>query len=205
MDQPEQPKTSNIPPWKLPQKHLQYSGMPDDPESKPGKKPLPTKWILITILLLLVTNVLTAAYFLNRGRQSAPQSGGDSATTVPPGSGTRSLLPGYNPFVPDYGAALGKANDTKRRADLTALSTALNQYMVEYGPGDLPTSSQCIGTSAGCYNLASILTPDYLQTLPIDPSIGTQINTGYSFYYDELQGFVLEAISEEGLPITIIR
>lgn len=211
MDQPEQKpenkesiKTSTIPPWKLPQKHLRYDSEPENSGSKKEKKPSHTKWVLITILLLLVTNTLTAGYFLIKSGRTVtlPKNGLESPRSV--GSQSKSSL-SYNPFLPDYGATLGKANDTKRKADLTAISTALNQYIVEYGTENFPTNMQCIGTSAGCYDLASILTPEYFLTVPIDSVIGSQINTGYSFYWSGAQGFILEAQGEDGQPITIIR
>lgn len=195
------PKVPELPPWKYKQKPLHER---DDPGYLTVNKSASNKkWVFITIFLLIITNIVTAAYFANKGRQSTPQSRNGEAKS---NGGTQPKAPGiFNPFVPDYSAALGKANDTRRKADLVAISTALNQYMVEFGPEDFPTSSQCIGTSAGCYDLASLLTPDYLRTILMDPTIGSDVNTGYTFYWDELQGFVMEAISEDGQPITIVR
>ncbi|MFV1916938.1 MAG: hypothetical protein ACC618_00395 [Patescibacteria group bacterium] len=182
----EPPETSELPPWK------QVSKSKYETDARPyltiEKKPSNKKWIIITIFLLIVTNTLTAAYFLNKGRATSPQSGSS-----------------YNPFVPNYSGAISRANDTTRRADLASISTALNQYMVEYGPDKFPTEKQCIGSSAGCFDLASLLVPFYLQSLPTDPTTGTEVGTGYSFYWDEAQGFILEALSENGQPITIVR
>ena len=211
MDQPEQPKpqspeASSLPPWKYRPKHLQYSGLQQEPS--PEKNPLPFKWIVVTVFLLIVSNAITAGYFVNKNRGLKQQDGKAPSSTSPgatgvgvPSSGQTGLPVG----ISDYSGALSQAKDTKRKADLTAISTAVNQYLVEYGPDEFPTSKQCIGTSAGCFDLASLIVPDYLLEIPMDSSTGTQVNTGYSFYWDELRGFVLEATGEDGQPITIVR
>lgn len=208
MDEPtqEQPnkeepkKAPLVPPWKMAQRKTNYA---EGENVVPvEKKHSHTKWVLITIFLLLVTNALTAAYFINKDGMSS-QSGQSSGTSS---SGSKSRIKNFfSPFTTDPSAALNQASDTKKRADLAAIGTAVNQYMVEFGPAGFPTKSQCIGTSPGCYDLASLLSPDYLPSFPVDSDIGSDVNTGYSFYWDEGQGFVLEAQGKDGQAIMIVR
>jgi hypothetical protein len=186
------PKPPPVPPWKYTEKSDYANEALDYQITAPSKK----KWVLLTILLLIVTNALTAGYFIAKGR----------GFELFPGIVTNSSQDGARSgFLPDYAGALGKANDTKRMGDLSSIGTAVNIYMAEFGPGEFPTTKKCIGTDDKCFDLASILVPDYLPKLPIDISGGSQGNTGYSFYFDFDKGFILEAIGEEGHPITITK
>lgn len=73
------------------------------------------------------------------------------------------------------------AADTKRRADLTVIGTALHFYAAEKGvlPPEFPADMRCIGTEKGCYNVFSYLIPRYMDTSIMDPSGGTLRNTKY--------------------------
>ena len=186
-------KPPPVPPWKYPEKSDYANEALDYQRTEPPSK---KKWVLLTILLLIVTNALTAGYFIAK----------DRGFELFPGIVTNSSQDGVRSgFLPDYSGALGKANDTKRTADLSSIGTAVNIYMAEFGPSEFPTTKKCIGTDDKCFDLASILVPDYLPKLPIDPSGGSQGNTGYSVYFDFDKGFILEAIGEEGQPITITK
>jgi eight-cysteine-cluster-containing protein len=93
--------------------------------------------------------------------------------------------------------------DTQRRSDLQKLTTALYTYSIENGGGypyDFPTTPTCIGTASGCYNLAPLLTPVYLETLPLDPDSGTAEVTGYSLYLTD-SGQITAIAKSEATPL----
>jgi hypothetical protein len=204
-----------LPPWKYDHTPYEYGSSSD---SEKPKRLSHKKWVLIIILLLIISNSVTAAYFLNQKSKYAGQQQDvsvDSSSTPDDlnkqtGSRTIQTTPNTSSPIsgglPDYSSALSQANDTKRKADLTSIGTAINIYYAEFDlPEGFPTKKQCIGTSEGCYDLASLLVPEYIQKIPVDPAIGTQVNTGYSVYFDNQSGFVLEASGENESVITIYR
>ena len=70
----------------------------------------------------------------------------------------------------------GNANDTARRAAVTAILNAINQYMADNNgtpPAAITTTAQNIGSGAGKADLCSVLTTKYLANLPADPTTGT--------------------------------
>lgn len=133
------------------------------------------------------------------------------------------LIAAVNP-----GRQLAKARDTERQAELTAILSAILQYASEHS-GDLPdtdgnpstsnfpTVATCIGTEAGCFNLAGAgesgetIVPVYIVEIPTDPRIastgqpGTQANTGYSIYVDANGRLHASAVGEITNPITVSR
>ncbi len=95
-----------------------------------------------------------------------------------------------------------KARDAERETDLVGILSAVMQYSAEHSgelpdtDGDpdtsnFPTTATCIGTGAGCFDLANAgeegeeIVPVYLLSLPLDPEIGTEVNIGYTIYVDE--------------------
>lgn len=196
-------KPPSIPPWKYKSKP-DYSELTSDPES--AKSTSPKKWTFITIVLLIISNATTAGYFMNKYQKSNPKTGQASQSATPSSENKKQTQGSGIPGIPDYLGSLARANDAKRKADLTSIGTAINQYYVESDlPEDFPTEKRCIGTSPGCYDLVSLLVPDYLREMPMDPKIGSKTNTGYLIYYDGQPGFVLEASGENEPVITIYR
>jgi hypothetical protein len=184
-------KVAPPPPWKY-KSGPGYSEL--SPDSKSESSSSSKKWIFVTIFLLIVSNSLTAGYFIIKNKIQSINN---------PSTGELSKQTGLF----NYSGAINQANDTRRKADLVSIGTAINVYYAEFDfPEGFPTKKQCIGTSAGCYNLAAILVPDYMREMPMDPKIGSQVNTGYSIYFDEKQeGFVMEASGEDTPLITIVR
>jgi len=191
-------KVAPPPPWKY-KSGSDYSELSS--KSKPEPSSSSKKWIFVTILLLILSNSLTAGYFIIKNRiQNVNRQLGNSNN---PSTGELSKQTGLF----NYSGAINKASDTKRKADLVSIGTAINTYYAEFDlPERFPTKKRCIGTSAGCYNLAAILVPDFMQEMPVDPKIGSQVNAGYSIYFDEKQeGFVMEASGEDTPVITVVR
>lgn len=191
-----------VPPWKLKPQSVYDKDSPDN-LNKP--KFFNKKWVLVTILLLLVTNSITAGYFIKQ-IQDAPGKSDIPVDTPETPNEVKPLIPGAPQSFLDISGPLAQTHDTQRRADLTVIATALVQLAVESGiPQDFPTSAMCIGKSDGCYDLGTKLVPVYLSEIPIDPTIGTDINSGYSFYVVGANNFVVEASGELEPVITIKR
>ena len=101
---------------------------------------------------------------------------------------------------------LAKARDTQRETDIYSILSLVRQYATEHSgtfpdtdgnpaTSNFPTTLTCIGTNAGCFNLAAAgdseqtIIPDYVVSLPKDPrplvaSEGTDGNTGYKIMVD---------------------
>lgn len=220
----EKPKDTSTaaPPWKI--------SKPNKPEEiqTPKRSVLSIiKWPIIIIFLLITTNTITAAYFLVRYKETPnitlpvifqnitqtnpstdeqlsdnnPQTGSQTINT--PKTNSESLE-----NLPNISNALGQANDAKRKSDLANIGVSINMYFIEYDlPADFPTTLTCIGTASNCYDLVSLLVPDFMQSMPMDPTSGNTNNTGYSIYFDEsgIGQFVLKAQGEVDPDITIYR
>jgi len=115
-----------------------------------------------------------------------------------------------------------KARDTQRESDLYAILSAVWQYSSEHSgelpdtdgnpeTSDFPTSATCMGTDAGCFNLASAgeagdtIVPVYMAVLPKDPKTGEDGNTQYLIYVDANNRLVASALGETTGPISITR
>jgi len=202
------PEPLAIPPWKLKQRLVYPAGTSsayenDAPEYLNEPKTAKRKWILITILLLLTTNAVTAGFFINQIKKTYS---GTYLSTDDNNSDTQSssIIPGIPQNFLNISGPLAQANDTERRSHLTAIGTALSVYTSEGGNMEnFPTEATCIGKSEGCFNLEEILVPQYLSEIPKDPTIGTGVNSGYTFYLDKADYFVLSAVGETEPVITI--
>jgi type IV pilus assembly protein PilA len=119
------------------------------------------------------------------------------------------------------GRQLAKARDTERETDLVTIVSAILQYSSEHSgelpdtDGDpdasnFPTSSTCIGTDPGCFNLSGAgevgytIVPEYLVEVPTDPRTGEAGDTGYSIYVDG-NGHLHASASGETKTIGITR
>jgi prepilin-type N-terminal cleavage/methylation domain-containing protein len=100
--------------------------------------------------------------------------------------------------------SLDTINDAQRRSDATIILNAVYQYTIDNN-GNLPSgidsvtaSSQVLGTDASgcdstctaettvgaCLDLSSSLVPDYIVSIPTDPSSGSSANTDYYINQD---------------------
>jgi prepilin-type N-terminal cleavage/methylation domain-containing protein len=104
------------------------------------------------------------------------------------------------------GRQFASARDTQRRSDLYGLTNAVYQYAVENN-GSIPTaitaSPTVIGTNGGLVNLATVLVPTYIASIPRDPSNGTDANTQYTIYRNA-SGRIVASASSELNPATVI-
>ncbi len=119
----------------------------------------------------------------------------------------------------------GNANDTTRRAHLSALLNAINQYQADNKgqlPAGIPVSpaaAAVIGNGTGQVDLCSVLTPAYLANLPSDPTAGTpttgqiaqpcpaSYSTGYTIVQSATNNRVTlsTTVTYSGTPITVTR
>ena len=88
------------------------------------------------------------------------------------------------------GRQLAQARNTARGADINAILTAVTAYVADpvnngslppsmaSAPNCLPGPAGAVGT--GGINLALDLAPTYIADIPMDPSVGTAADTGYT-------------------------
>lgn len=83
------------------------------------------------------------------------------------------------------GRQFANARDTQRRSDIREMLSAIYQYATQHN-GNIPTSITTtptdVGTDAGLVNLETDLSPNYLDTMPVDPSTGTRGDTLYVIF-----------------------
>jgi prepilin-type N-terminal cleavage/methylation domain-containing protein len=121
------------------------------------------------------------------------------------------------------GRQLAKARDTRRETDLYAILSAVYQYSSEHSgslpdtDGDpdtsnFPTTATCIGTDAGCFDLAGAgdegdtIVAIYLAQMPFDPKTGTPPgNTGYTIHVDANNRLTASATGEVTTTISLTR
>lgn len=95
----------------------------------------------------------------------------------------------------------GDARNSRRWNDVNSILTATHEYIVD-NDGSLPaglTSGQSateLGTCGTCDDLSTPLTP-FLKTMPLDPSDGTAVNTGYTVEVDSNNIITISATGAE--------
>lgn len=101
-----------------------------------------------------------------------------------------------------------QARDTQRKADLSAVTSAVVQYSVDHN-GNLPTSGTpalpvITTTPVDVAVLTTFLVPDYIAAVPTDPTPG---QPAYTIMLDANNRLVASASSEQnpGTFITITR
>ncbi|RME57876.1 type II secretion system protein [Candidatus Parcubacteria bacterium] len=88
-----------------------------------------------------------------------------------------------------------RARNTRRKADINSILTAVKENMVNNNgtfvcsSGPLPTSTPTnIGTSTGSYDLSPCIVPDFLPHIPVDPQFGVfRSDTDYDSQYNIIQ------------------
>lgn len=111
------------------------------------------------------------------------------------------------------------ARDAQRMSNVTAIVNAIGQNMSEHqgvfvcGGNQmvLPSTSTAIKYPGG-FDLASCIVPDYISTLPFDPSLPgayfattTDYNTGYVIYQDSRGRITASSTGEINTSITAVR
>lgn len=108
---------------------------------------------------------------------------------------------------------LARARDSQRDSDINSIVMLVRQYASDHSgtlpdtDGDpetsnFPTTLTCIGSGPGCYDLASAgdddesLVPDYTATIPKDPKVGSDADTGYLIMVDENNHITASASGE---------
>lgn len=82
----------------------------------------------------------------------------------------------------------GDTRNAQRSADVAAILDAVTQYLATSGNtlsglGTIPNCSgtpAAIGTGSGNVNLSATLVSTYLAAIPVDPSVGSDANVGYT-------------------------
>lgn len=89
-----------------------------------------------------------------------------------------------------------QARDTQRTSHLNSILNAIGQRLSDNKGifsgtlngvtcNTLPTATTTILTSSGAgFGELGCLVPTYISALPLDPSVGSGVNTGYNFYQD---------------------
>lgn len=100
------------------------------------------------------------------------------------------------------------ARDTQRRNDIYQVVNAVYQYTVENDgnpPTDITNTPSALGT--GGVDLSNELVPTYMPAIPMDPTNGTAVDTGYTIFRDANNRIVASASSElnPGTYLTITR
>jgi type IV pilus assembly protein PilA len=92
---------------------------------------------------------------------------------------------------------LAETRDAQRRSDVNALSSAITQYTIRYGPGIndyLNSASDCspsydstefgicvTGGACAGVSLDSPLVPEFIPSIPVDPTVGGDASfSGYT-------------------------
>ncbi len=103
--------------------------------------------------------------------------------------------------------SLDMANDAKRQADLNNITTALNIYYLDHEelPNNFPNTPKCIGTDPTCFDLYTLLVPQYMDKPIMDPKMGTTGNTGYLVgqSHNGIATFTAQGTGENGDIITV--
>jgi prepilin-type N-terminal cleavage/methylation domain-containing protein len=102
------------------------------------------------------------------------------------------------------------ARDARRVNDVNSILTAVHEYIVD-NDGALPpglTTGQAateLGSCGTCDDLSTPLAP-YLKSMPLDPSGGTETNTGYSVEVDTNNIVTIASLNAEGGdPVEVSR
>jgi type IV pilus assembly protein PilA len=101
------------------------------------------------------------------------------------------------------------ARDSRRWSAVNNILTAVHESIVDSGgvlPGGLTTSmaNKELGTCGTCADLSASLSA-YLKTMPLDPTDGTAVNTGYSIAVDDNNIVTVSADNAESGVVEVSR
>ncbi len=118
--------------------------------------------------------------------------------------GIIAILIGVVVVAVNPGRQFAQARDTQRRADISAVLSAVYQYASDNN-GNIPVAitgtATDIGTGTGLVDLSS-LSPTYLSTIPADPTNGTSSDTKYIIFKNGSR--ITASASSEVTPATYI-
>lgn len=112
------------------------------------------------------------------------------------------------------------ARDSQRTSNVEAILNAIGQNMSEHRgvftcagtATDLPTASTTIESGGGLGDIAPCLVPDYLSSIPFDPSVvgaqyvsTTSYESGYSVFKDSNGRITIAAVGELIPLISAVR
>lgn len=119
------------------------------------------------------------------------------------------------------GGQLAAARNNERTLHLQAIMNSIRQNIADQAGGTfscasgaIPTSTKTMATGAGNYDIAPCLIPNYLNSMPFDPSTSTahwtsvtDYNTGYKIIKNATSGEITVSApsAELGKIISIIR
>ncbi|MDY0097480.1 MAG: prepilin-type N-terminal cleavage/methylation domain-containing protein [Candidatus Dojkabacteria bacterium] len=104
--------------------------------------------------------------------------------------------------------------NAQRSADVSQILNAITQYTSEEGNAieDFGTITNCtlgtsdIGTDTGNINLTTILVDEYIVEIPMDPSNGTEEDSGYDICVTDTGRVQIDAPgAEDGKVISVKR
>lgn len=105
------------------------------------------------------------------------------------------------------GRQFAQARDTQRRADISAVVSAIYQYAADNNgnlPADVTATPTNMGTGVGLVDLTAELVPTYVAAIPADPNGGSAANTQYVIFKEGTR-IVASASGEVATNITIKR
>jgi type IV pilus assembly protein PilA len=133
------------------------------------------------------------------------------------------------------GRQFAQARNTTRQSDLIQITNAIYEFAAEHDgelPGtafalsvpNFPSAATCIGTSAAapaCFDLGAAgaedpanpgtvlagttIVPTYIAAIPQDPSVGTDLDTGYVISVANSRVTATAAGAELGATISVTR
>ena len=108
------------------------------------------------------------------------------------------------------GRQFASSRDTQRRADLYSITSAIYQFAVENNgniPAVITSTPTEMGTGGGLVDLTADLVPNFIPSIPFDPSSGDLTDSDYTIYLDANGRIVATASSElnVGSSITVTR
>jgi len=106
---------------------------------------------------------------------------------------------------------ISDARNTQRSADVQSIFDAVAQAEVDgVNLSSIPTCTSVptgrnIGSKAGLVNLTPVLVPTYLASVPLDPQVGTETDTGYTICLDKTETGVLRVIAPNAENGVLLR
>jgi len=106
---------------------------------------------------------------------------------------------------------ISDARNTQRRSDVAQIFEAVAQAEVDgVNLSAIPTCTSVptgrnIGSKAGLVNLTPVLVPTYLASVPLDPQVGTETDTGYTICLDKTETGVLRVIAPNAENGVLLR
>lgn len=101
--------------------------------------------------------------------------------------------------------------NSKRQSNIASIYSSINSYMAEEGKSitdfgviaNCATSTSVLGT--GGIDITSLVSGGYIGSIPIDPQVGTQADTGYTICIISTNKIKILAPSAEGGSTIVIE